>query len=279
MKLLGRKGSLAILAAAVLLGFSTLGLAELSVTLTDGSRDDVELLVREMGPEAPVGGYVEWVVTVSGPAQEIALKNTLMDCMRLMAGTTGSGGRINGGNDPNVTRRQVAFNPGQPDAIVTAEGNTLIIENIEIPDSGTLEIRYWAEIVGYATYRYPRLSPDGHLPLTAGVQGVELTAVQIDPVGGTAPVRRSLTDRFSDQSAGTNLYDVTVPERQTVWTSSTSSMCCNQVKVVDGEVRLHLSQDDPGESLALLCAEGASGFHVATDYDNLPHDVLSGLVR
>jgi hypothetical protein len=216
-------------------------------------------------PEGFVGNYVEWVVHITGPSQQIVMKNTLGDCMELMTGQSTNeqvGDDIEmpeGPTGPNERSLEyLYFWPDQPDAVVTIEGNMIYIENIEIPPSGTLEIRYWAKVVGMAHIPIYR-DPPRILPV--GTASSDVTpAMKIEPVG--TPTNLGIQDRFTDQFASGQDFEVRVDGEYRPKTAIiTHNICCNQVKVVgEEEVRLVESQG-PNETIG-LCPNGGTGFRV-----------------
>jgi hypothetical protein len=256
--------ALGLIAGTWLVLAAPAALAALSVSLSDGTSDDVHVSQPYIGPQALQGGYVQWVVRIASDdgAQRIALKDTLPDCMRLLAlQPPPTSGPIHGmGADPRAgERREVMFDPGQPDALVSVEGNTILIQNIDVPAQGELRVTYWASIVSKS-----HVLAGNETPTAAGA------GVLVEDQGRTLP-SRTLASRTAGVGLDGGTLGASRDDREIVGLRENArrsyrerpiecSSCCNQVKVVDEEARLYLS-DTPHEGAA-TCQPGLTGFEV-----------------
>lgn len=258
---------LAFLMTFLALLAAPLAQAGLTVSLTDGTSDDVRMSQPYIGPQAAIGGYVEWVVSVTSDdgEQAVALKDTLGDCMELLAYKDPAvDGTVNGTgtSDPHAGQhRDVLFHPPQPDAVVEVDGNTILITGVTVPEHGELRVTYWARVVGMTH-------------VLAGNPETRATAVR-----DAAPLReqrratigRTLASRSAGVSVDGSATAAGVADREIVGLEENtrrsyrerpieSSACCHQVKVVGGEGRLFLS-DGPYDAVA-MCSGSATGFEV-----------------
>jgi hypothetical protein len=258
-------GALRLLAATLLLLAAPAAFAGLTVTLTDGNSDDVRMGAPYIGPQATVGGFVQWVVEVTSDQgeQQVALKDTLPDCMELLAYKDVSpDGTVNGtGVDPGAgMRREVQFHPPQRDALVSVDGNTILIQNIRVPDQGALRVTYWARVAGRSLVMPPARSFD-----TSTREGMLSDSAKRGEVSRTlAP--RTIGTTFDGAPLGVATRDRSLagyeetPRRAVRTRPIECSTCCNVVKVVDEEARLYLS-DGPYDEVG-FCAGTATGFEV-----------------
>jgi hypothetical protein len=259
-------GGLPLLAAAFLLTLPSFAAAEISATLADGTLDDVTVTDPALGAQAPIGGYVQIEIRVSGDPvsggqdQRVSIVDRLPNCLSLMYG------RPEEGHFPqqgwlNRLRRELHVWPQQDDMVVTVDGNLLILENLVLPRRGELQVSYWAEIVGKQTVTVDRDGAARRVD-TAGVTPIEwerssrvITSrrVQLQGLAGDGFGPAPLTPE-SDRLPG--LMRDRLPEARTIECLN----CCHQVKVVDSEGRLWLSQAPPSQ--VAPCQPGATGFEV-----------------
>lgn len=241
-----------------LLGAAGLSAGELTVTLTDGTRDDVVATTEELVPQAPLDGYVQWVATITGPPQQVAVKAILGDCMQLMAGTEAMSIEVGDGivvprrDDPLAHMRYVGYSGPQRNVVVTVEGNSLLVENLRIPSDGVLTITYWARVAGLS-----HRNPEPLRPVVLGTTTAD-----------AGPLRRGLTEQPLPVARGRGelgkvlTYNLPTPvEPGEGSLPIETNVCCHQALVVDQDVFLHRSQ--PEADRTPLCPAGETGFFVA----------------
>lgn len=267
-------GGLSLLAAALLVSVPSFVAAELSVTLTDGTLDDVTVVDPALGAQGPIGGFVQVELRVSGDPisggqdQRVSIVDRLPNCLSLMYG------RPEEGHFPqqgwlNRLRRELHVWPQQDDMVVTVDGNLLILENLVLPRRGELQVSYWAEIVGKQTVTIDsdgfasRGGNDGTTPIEweRSSRVVTTRRVQRQGLAGDGFAPAPLAPE-SDRLPGF------MRDRLPEYTAIACLNCCHQVKVVDSEGRLALSQAPP--SLVAPCQPGATGFEVIVPGATIP---------